>query len=363
MPVDSVLRACRILEAFPSDGEAGVQELAERTGLHKATVSRLLQTLETAGFVERTGRRGYQSLVRLHARRRLRIGYASQTEDSLFAHEVTESLRRAAAARAVDLLVFDNCYDPETTVKNADRMLKQRVDAAIEFSTFESISQVLVSKFQQAGVPMISVDLPTPGATFFGANNYEAGRLAGRALGQWAKRHWGAADEVLQIELAAGGPLLQLRLMGAMAGLRETFPTTARVVKLDGENTFEGGRRAVARHLRARKPKRSLVLAMNDPNALGALRAFEDLGREQHCAVVGQGGTADARAELRRPDTRLIGTVAYFPERYGESLVALALDILAKKALPPAVYTQHRLLTARNIGAAYPAEHTSKRIH
>lgn len=357
MAVDAVLRACRILESFPPDeAVARVQDLAARTGLHKATVSRLLQTLETAGFVERVDRGGYRCRIRITRPRRLRIGYASQNEGSLFAHEVTESLRRFARQSDVDLLFFDNCYDPETTVKNAGRMLRERVDVAIEFSTFDSISQVLASKFQQAGVPLISVDLPTPGTTFFGANNYEAGRMAGRALGRWAKQHWGAADEILQIELAAGGPLLQLRLMGAMAGLREMLPAPANVVKLDGENTFKGGLRAVRSHIRSRRARRTLVLAMNDPNALGALSAFQSAGREQHCAVVGQGGTADARQELRRPGTRLIGTVAYFPERYGESLVRLALDIVARKPLPPAVYTRHRLLTPKNVGRVYPAE-------
>ena len=37
--------------------------------------------------------------------------------------------------------------------------------------------------FQRAGIPVIAVDIPLPGATFFGADNYRAGRMAGEALG------------------------------------------------------------------------------------------------------------------------------------------------------------------------------------
>jgi ribose transport system substrate-binding protein len=55
------------------------------------------------------------------------------------------------------------------------------------------------------------------------------------------------------------------------------------------------------------------VGAVNDPCALGALRGFEESGLVENCAVMGQGGSAEGRAELRRPGTRLVGTVAFFP--------------------------------------------------
>ena len=76
------------------------------------------------------------------------------------------------------------------------------------------------------------------------------------------------------------------------------------------------------------------MAAVNDPSALGALRAFEEAGRNHLCAVMGQNAIREAREELRRPSTRLIGSVAYFPERYGEELIPLALAILQKNKCP-----------------------------
>lgn len=352
--VEAVLRACELLQAFPEAGEIlRVQDLADRTGLHKATASRLLQTLEMAGFVERVGRRGYRSHVRLAARRRLRLGYASQTEDSLFAHVVTESVEKAAKTQNVELITFDNRYDPDITKRNAERMIAERVDVAIEFQTFEVLAQTISAMYQQARIPMISVDLPVPGATYFGANNYEAGRLAGTAAGKWAKEKWRDLDEVLLVGLADGGALLGSRMAGARAGLNEAGRWQAAEISLDGKNTFEGARAAVAAHLRKSRAARIAVLAMNDPNALGALEAFRATGREEHCVVVGQGATRDAREALRKAESRLIGTVAYFPERYGEALIRLALDLLQKKNVPPAVYTPHRLVTSGNVDRIY----------
>jgi len=41
---------------------------------------------------------------------------------------------------------------------------------------------VVASRFQDAHIPFIAVDIPHPGAVFFGGNNYLAGRIGGRAL-------------------------------------------------------------------------------------------------------------------------------------------------------------------------------------
>jgi ribose transport system substrate-binding protein len=64
--------------------------------------------------------------------------------------------------------------------------------------------------------------------------------------------------------------------------------------------------------------------------------------------------SAEARAEMRRPGTRLIGSVGFFPEQYGEALIALALDVLSGKPVPPAVFIKHRLVTPENVDHFYP---------
>ena len=57
------------------------------------------------------------------------------------------------------------------------------------------------------------------------------------------------------------------------------------------------------KHLRETEATRILVGAANDPSALGAARAFQEAGRADTCAIVGQNAEPDARAELRAPRT------------------------------------------------------------
>jgi ribose transport system substrate-binding protein len=69
---------------------------------------------------------------------------------------------------------------------------------------------------------------------------------------------------------------------------------------------------------------------------------------------MGQNASPEGRIELREPGTRLIGSVAYFPEKYGSDLVSVALDILHRRPVPPAVFVKHQLVTPDNVDRVYP---------
>ena len=69
---------------------------------------------------------------------------------------------------------------------------------------------------------------------------------------------------------------------------------------------------------------------------------------------MGQNASPEGRAELRQPGTRLVGSVAYFPEKYGAEIVAVALDILHRRAVPPAVFVKHQLVTPDTVNHIYP---------
>ncbi len=355
-----LIRACQILRCFQSEGEVlRVRDIVRRTGLHKATVSRLLAKLSDAGMLQRSELRGYTSLVRFVTATGFRIGYASQTESSAFAQEVTTSIRRAAERAQVQLVFADNRGSPVIALRNAERLVKERVNLVIEFQTFDSVAPLISAKLQQAGIPMIAIDIPHPGAVYFGANNYEAGLIGGRALGRWAARNWnGNVEYVVLIELSAAGRLPQLRLTGSLAGLRETLTDLSddRVIRLEGSNTLRHSIAAVRKFVKSARPHNVLITAINDMCAIGAIRAFEEAGQVEQCAAVGYGAVHDARTEMRRGHSRLIGSVAFFPERYGGAVLKLALAILKNEVVPSAAFTAHRLITPENVDRFYPNE-------
>jgi ribose transport system substrate-binding protein len=356
--VEAVSRACAILEAFSAEGEAlRLCDIVARTGLSKATAFRLLFTLEQRGFVEQSERHTYRSRLRPLNRRKYRFGYGAQSSEFAFSRAVSQSIEAAALAEGIELLVLNNRYCAKTAIRNADLFVRAQVDLVIDFQTDEHSAPIISSKLSEAQIPFIALEIPHPGATYYGANNYHAGTLGGQYLARWATQHWrGKVDEVLLLELPVAGALPKSRLSGTVAALRSNLPFLSdhQIVALDGNGQFERSLEVVRKHLRKSNAHRVLVGAINDPSALGALRAFQEAGRVDDCAVMGQNASLEARTEIRTAGSRLVGSVAYFPERYGEGAISLALNILKGKPTPPAVFVKHQLVTRETVDQIYP---------
>ena len=116
--------------------------------------------------------------------------------------------------------------------------------------------------------------------------------------------------------------------------------------------TEDGAYRATLKTLRQLSPREHLLIgAINDAVALGALRAVREAKREHLTAIMGQDFSPDPRtsAEIQDGDSPLIGSVAFFPERYGASIIPAVLRWLNKEQVAPAFYTDHLMITKENI--------------
>jgi ribose transport system substrate-binding protein len=356
--VKSVVHSSQVLAAFRSSGEAlPLREISARSGLPKSMAFRLLYTLERCGLVEKVGENLYRSYLRPFRQRLYRLGYAAQGTDYQFSKEISTGLQRAAQREGVELISVDNRYNAKIAQRNADVLVREKVDLVIEFQTDEKVAPIVAAKYREANIPLIAIEIPHPGATYYGANNYEAGLIGGRYLGRWARQHWqSAVDEIVLLQLERAGSLPQMRVTGMLVGMKEVCPQleNSKVTYLDGDGKLGNSFEAMRRHLRGSRSRRILVGAINDPSALGALRAFQEAGRMEGCAIMGQNASQEGRAELRESGTRLIGSVAYFPEKYGDEILAVALDILHRRPVPPAVFVKHQLVTPENVNHVYP---------
>src|ERR1017187_5747908 len=365
--VKSLVHASRVLEAFQSAGDVlRLRDVVTRTGFNKGMCFRLLYTLHQCGFLDKVGENHYRLASEVRRRRLYRIGSAAQGQHTSLDREVRDGLARAAEREHVELLTVDNRYQPKIALRNADYLIKEQVDLVIEFQTDEMVAPAIATKYMEASVPFIAIDIPHPGAIYFGANNYQAGLIGGRFLGRWAKRTWdGEVDEILLLELQRAGSLPQARIRGLVSGISEVIriPETCKIVSVDGDGQFQTSLERVRKHLRQSQARRVLVGAANDSSALGALRAYEEAGRANDCAAVGQNGEPEARAELRSGRSRLIASVGYFPEKYGDGLIRLAFNILARKAVAPAVFTNHQIITPDNVDHYYPNDSLMSTAH
>lgn len=341
-------KALDILEMLQAEGEPmSLEVIHRRTKVSKTTVYRVLKTFTHRGYLARSG----DGLYRVVSKpKKMRFGFAAQSEEMPFSVAVTESLKTAATAAGIDLLILDNKYDAATAIQNAEEFVRSKVDLVIEFQVEQEAAPVIADKIAAANIPMIAIDIPHPRSTFFGVDNYRVGYEAGELLAQHALKHWsGEVSWVLGLDLPEAGTLVQSRITGAFEAVKSELsdiPVEC-FVRIDGRGMREKSRKVVGDFL-ARHPKDKgiLIAAANDTSALGALDAVREAKREKHVVIVGQDSIPEAVAEIRKGRSPLIGTIAHEAGSYGTHLIHIGLSLLGGATVAPYNYIEHRVISA-----------------
>ena len=356
--VEVVAKALDVLDAFDkAETELTLSEVARRVNLSASHTFRLLHTLEQKGWVRKLA--GSKKFHRVNRTQKYRIGFAMQSAKFQFSLDVLRGLEEAAEIHGVQLIIADNQNSEKAALENAEMFVRQGVNFVVEFQVNERIAPVIAHTFAEANIPCLAIDIPQPGAVFFGANNYQAGLLAGRALGEFARDNWkGKVNKILLLELPIAGAVPQARMTGALNAIQEVIGEISEksIVHLDCGNDENASRKITLEFLNSLKPKEKVLIAtIHDPSALGAIRAIKDAGRDRtSTVVVGQNATQKARAEMCKKDSPLLGSVGYFPEKYGEQIIPLVLKILGGEVVPPMSFIEHVLITKVNLEDFYP---------
>jgi ribose transport system substrate-binding protein len=345
-------KALDVIEVLEETRAAvNLEDVFQRTNISKTSVYRILKTLVHRGYVAQSQDGQYRLVSRP---RRLRFGFAAQSAEMPFSIAMAQSIAAAAAASGVELLVLDNCYDPDVAIKNAEEFVEKRVDLVLEFQVEEHVAPRVAHIFKKADIPLVAIDVPHPNATYFGVDNFEVGCEAGTLLAEHGNRKWkGKADWVLGIGFAEAGSFVQSRITGAFDGVRghlQGIPEE-RFVQLEGRGMREPSKLVVAKFLRSRpKGARILVAAATDSSALGVLDAAREVGRESDFAIVGQDSIPEAVEEMRSGKSALIGSISHEVETYGPRLIQLGISLLRGYAVSPYNYVRHKAVTPATLG-------------
>lgn len=289
------------------------------------------------------------------------FAFANLQRDITFSLQVEEGIKKNCEAAGVNLVIADNQLSGPTALSNAESFITRNVDFVIEFQTDVEFGPVIMQKFNEANIPVIAIDIPMPGATFFGVNNPLAGFLGGDYLGQYSIARWGL-DKVKEGYLVVGalpqsGVVPAMRTEGQIAGFLGAVPDFPQdhVITFDTKNTLDYSRSQMVNVL-ARIPEGVPVMctAINDQSATGIVRALQFNKRDDEGVVVGLGCDETGQEELAKEGHVFVGDSASFPERYGNYLIPAALMHLAGGELPPGIFVQHVVITPLDLCEYYP---------
>ena len=357
--LDSLTRGIDVIHLLAQlhDEPVSLAELSRKARINKTTVLRILRTLEHKGWAVQTAPGQFRLAVRFVENRIKRIGFSSRDNRLSFPATVAASILRTTAEHGVGLLSLDNRSSNAQTIRNAERMIRERVDCAVVFQAESTTGPELSSLFNESAIPLISIDMAVAGASYFGADNYSAGLSAGRALARTlSDMGRDRVDEILLVGNMQFGSLPAARLNGFLKAFEKHYRHFAGtpVSTVDSRGSFETGIRLLRKKMRATQRRNGIVVCVSDPLAMGAIPAIEEAGRSKGWLVWSFGGAPDVRMELRRSGSPLVGVVGFGPEQYGPQIWNMVSSLMEGQPAQPAIFAKMKVLTRENIDSLYP---------
>ena len=301
------------------------------------------------------------------------IGYAGLNESQEHLIPVGDNIEKVAAEKSEELGInikvirVDNASDGTKAIENVDNLLLQGIDVLVEFNIDEAVNQTIWEKCQDAGVPVMAVDIPVGEAPFMGANNALAGQKCGEALADLVNENWdGQIDAVFFEHTPEAGEVVQVRMDSILDGIAEKTDYTVDDLKemtttVSMKDDAVLAQQLCADFLTSHPDAHHIVIgSVNDIGAQGALAAIEAAGRGDDCFIVNHGVSVSTRENIYNQVNSgepncWRGGVSYFLERYGEYIVPGCIELVQGKTPDPdSLLMDHIFIDANNIEEWYP---------
>lgn len=289
----------------------------------------------------------------------VKLGYLSFGELVPFVAEISKGIREQATLAGAELVECDANLDPKRVSDCMKELSEAGVGGIIQFQGTLA-DPAAVCDLGPTGVPVLAVEFAQDpcAKALAGADDLRAGQIAGRAVGEWVKERWSCTyDAYISFESTLAATKSQKRMEGYRQGITDICgPITAALLDpsvgpVDTESLATTAMTTVLASLPGKT--RIIVVAVNGDAARGALAAARTAGREGDVWVSGQGGDEASRA-LIRTNEHYLGDAAYFPERYGATIVPAILDLVAGKAVQAQLLIEPAWLDAATIDELYP---------
>lgn len=255
----------------------------------------------------------------------LLFGATYMTMNNPFYEVIDEELHNQVEANGDVMITMDPQLSVERQIDQIHVLMDRGIDVLI-VNPVDSRGLVDVLKeAKQQGISIIAIDTNVyDGEDFIDytvvSDNYQAGVLCA----QYMMKHKEAADIVLLSHEAANSAVERLQ------GFRDTVHQHDGyriVAELDCEGQLEKSMPLIE-GLFAENVKFDVIMALNDPAALGAVAALQEQGVEKkEIMVLGVDGAPEAKVLIK--EGYMDGTVAQYPKKMAQLAIQAAYQLRA----------------------------------
>ncbi len=289
-----------------------------------------------------------------------KVGYSVYDMMQPYWQEYARGVQEASEAAGAEFVLSDQKSSQEAQVSGSLDLINQGISALVVSPVQPSALPAVVDAAHEAKVPVIIGDVGAEGDydAFILSDNYQGGVMAAQYMAE-ALADVEGPKEVLMILLHPGSAVGEVRAAGFRDEMVANHPDFTIVAELDGNDSVEGGF-GVTRDTLAANPNLVGIYATNDPEAIGAVQALAEAGKEG-VTIVGFNGDAPALELIKSGD--MAATIRQDPYGQGKAAVEAALTLLDGQPLTysdeatKSIYFPVEVVTADTVDALMaPAE-------
>lgn len=277
------------------------------------------------------------------AKSNYKFGATYMTLNNPFFVALNNGIKDVVEANGDTLIALDPALDSNKQVSQIEDLISLGVDAVfVNPADWKGIRPAL-EKAQEAGIPIINVDSPVYDvelvASIVASDNYNAGVIC-------------AKDMMSKLDFAK---IVILEHPTAKSSIDRTQGFIDTIEGMDqyeivAQQSSEGQLEQampVMENIIQVKPEIDVVMALNDPTAMGALAALQAAGREEGVLIYGVDGAPEAKQMIQ--DGKMTATAAQSPITIGTTAAQVAYELLAGKEVEEEIFVDIILIDENNV--------------
>lgn len=272
------------------------------------------------------------------------IGALYMTMNNPYFEVINEEVKAVVESRGDVLETRDSAMDVKVQAKQVESFIEEKVDCIlINAVDWKNIS-VSLGKAKKAGIPVIAVDTLVYNQSLVDgtvvSNNYEAGQQCARDL--MRRRKSGKILFLVQSENKSA--------IDRIKGFKETLEKAGWKYEDAGDLECKGQlevAQPLVENVLNKAKDIDVVMALNDPSAMGAMAALDAQHMLSEVLVYGADGSPEAKTMIY--ENRMTATSAQSPQMTGKKTVEMLYDILDGKTAEKQFIVPVTLITKDNV--------------
>lgn len=275
--------------------------------------------------------------------RQYKFGATYMTLNNPFFVALNNGIKDVVEANGDILIALDPALDPKKQVLQIEDLIQQGVDAIFLNPTDWKEIKPGLEAAKIAGIPIINVDAGVYDtdlvSSIISSDNYNAGVLC-------------AKDMISRLDSAKIVILEQTTAKSAIdrtQGFIDTIKGKSQyeiIAKESTEGQLEQAMPVMEKIIR-KHDEIDVVMALNDPTAMGALAALQVAKRDSHVLIYGVDGAPEAKQMIK--DGKMTASAAQSPNTIGKVAAQVAYDILQGKAVEKEIYVDIIFMDKDNV--------------